>query len=216
MTHIIYLHGFASSPGSSKARFFRQKFEEYGISIEVPELDCGDFEHLTITDQLEVIERVAGGRPVTLIGSSMGGYVAALYAARDPEVERLVLLAPAFGFGRRWPETLGRAEMERWRETGWKTVFHYGEGRERRLSYQLIEDALGYEDFPAVSQPTLILHGIRDDVVPAELSERFATLHPNVRLILLASGHELTDVTGSLWAETASFLGLKDASKAQV
>jgi pimeloyl-ACP methyl ester carboxylesterase len=208
---IIYLHGFASSPQSNKAQFFRRKFEQHGITAAIPDLDERDFEHLTITKQLQVIERTAGGRPVTLIGSSMGGYLAALYAARHPEAERFVLLAPAFGFARRWPEYLGGAAVENWRDTGWRTVFHYGEGRERQLSYSLIEDAGQYEDFPNARQPGLILQGTRDEVVPARLAVDFAGLRPNVRLVLLDSGHELTGVTSRLWAETAVFLGIEGA-----
>ncbi len=206
---LIYLHGFGSSPNSSKARFFREKFEERGISITIPVLDCGDFERLTFTRQLEVLSRAASGRPVTLMGSSMGGYLAALYAARHPEVVRLVLLAPAFAFARRWPEVLGDPAMQHWRETGRRTVFHYGEGRDRSLSYDLIADASTYEDYPEVLQPTLILHGTQDDVVPASLSEEFARLRPSARLVLLPSGHELTDVTAQLWEHTAEFLGVR-------
>jgi pimeloyl-ACP methyl ester carboxylesterase len=216
MTGIIYLHGFASGPASKKAQFFRQKFQHLGVSITIPDLAEAEFERLTITGQLRVVERVAAGRPVTLIGSSMGGYLAALYAARHPEVERLVLLAPAFCFCNRLPQTLGPAAMENWRETGGRMVFHYGEGTERLLSYRLIEDALEYEDFPEVTQATLILHGIHDDVAPVAFSETFARNRPNVRLVELASGHELTDVKERLWDETAAFLGLNGAAPAQV
>ena len=105
MTPIVYLHGFASSPKSRKAQFFGRHLEGLGYAVEIPDLAEGDFEHLTLSGQLRVIERVAAGRAVTLIGSSMGGYLAGLYASRHPEVERLVLLAPAFripaAFGRR-------------------------------------------------------------------------------------------------------------------
>ena len=59
----------------------------------------------------------------------MGGYLAALYAARHPEVDKVVLMAPAFCFRRRWRETLGDAKMEEWRGSGALDVFHYGEGR---------------------------------------------------------------------------------------
>ena len=45
----IYLHGFASGPGSTKARFFRDRFAEAGRELRVPDLAAGDFEHLTIT-----------------------------------------------------------------------------------------------------------------------------------------------------------------------
>jgi len=208
MRDIIYLHGFSSGPNSSKARFFRQKFEERGISITIPALDGGDFERLTLTGQLEILSRTAASRPVTLIGSSMGGYLAALYAARHPEVASLVLMAPAFCFARRWPKIVGEEAMSQWRETGRMPVFHYGEGRERSLSYDLIKDASVYEDYPTVLQPTLILHGIHDDVVPASFSEAFLRLQPAARLVILESGHELTDVTDRLWEETANFLGL--------
>lgn len=99
----------------------------------MPVLDRGDFEHLTISGQLAVVERAAAGRPVALIGSSLGGYLAALYAARHPEVPRLVLLAPAFGFATEWPERLGAEAVEQWRRTGAREVFHYADARMRRL-----------------------------------------------------------------------------------
>ena len=79
----------------------------------------------------------------------MGGYLAALYAARHPEVEKLVLLAPAFSFLTRWPEELGEEKMDEWKRTGALQVFHYGEGREVALGYQLIEDAREFEDYPS-------------------------------------------------------------------
>jgi len=142
MIRIIYLHGFASGPSSNKARFFRQVLELAGAKVLVPDLSRGDFEHLTITGQLAVIDEIVGGEPAALVGSSMGGYLAALYAARHDAITRLVLLAPAFGFVRRWPEWLGAEAFEAWRRSGWMEVFHYGENRRCRLSYALLEDTL--------------------------------------------------------------------------
>jgi pimeloyl-ACP methyl ester carboxylesterase len=109
----LYLHGFASGPASGKAQWFRRAFIERGVDLEIPDLVEGDFENLTISGQLAVIERVAQGEAISLIGSSMGGYLAALYALRHPEVKRLVLLAPAFHFPQRWPEELGRGTSSR-------------------------------------------------------------------------------------------------------
>ena len=111
---VLYLHGFASSPKSSKARYFHDRFTELGHPVEILDLAGGDFEHLTVSGQLRTIERAAAGRGVTLIGSSLGGYLAALYAARHPEVDRLVLMAPAFRFPVHWPATLGTQRMEEW------------------------------------------------------------------------------------------------------
>ena len=206
MTRVVYLHGFASSPSSRKARFFAERLRAAGVAVEVPDLAGGDFEHLTISGQLAVVERVAAGEPVVLMGSSMGGYLAALYAARHPEVPRAVLLAPAFGFARRWPESLGEEGMRQWREQGWREVFHYATGEPARIGYQLIEDGLRYEDFPDVRQPALIFHGVRDDVVPAAFSQEFAAGRDNIHLRLIESGHELTDVMEQLWEEAKAFL----------
>jgi len=195
----IYLHGFASGPASKKATFFRQHIP----TLEIPDLSAGDFEHLSITGQIGVIDELAAGEPVALIGSSMGGYLAALYAAQQVNVAKLVLLAPAFGFARSWAAA---PEAESWRKTGFLDVYHYGDKRKRRLGYQLIEDAMRYDDFPDFRQPALIFHGIHDTVVPPGLSSQFAGAHPNARLRLLDSDHELLNVLDSIWREAGPFL----------
>jgi len=208
MTRVVYLHGFASSPLSGKAQFFQRKFAACGIPMEIPRLDEGCFEALTISGQLRVIERAVSEQPVILMGSSLGGYLAALYAARYPsQVQRLVLLAPAFQFPRRWQE---RYSPEKWKREGSISVFHYGDGRERRLGYQFVEDAAQYEDEPEFPQPALILHGVRDTVVPAAISTAYAARHPGMRLVLLESGHELTDVLEPMWSEVSDYLGVPE------
>ncbi len=206
MSRFVYLHGFASSPSSRKARFFEARFRELGIGLEVPDLAEGDFRNLTLSAQLKVIERAAGADPVSLIGSSMGGYLAALYAARHSEVEKLVLLAPAFSFASRWPETLGEQAMEQWKRTNRLDVFHYSEGREVELGYQLIEDALQYEAYPDFKQPAVIFQGRKDTVVPPRFAEKFAAGHPNATLRLLDSDHDLVNVLDEMWMETEKFL----------
>jgi len=226
---IVYLHGFASGPLSNKAQFFRARFEELGVPVEIPQLDEGHFETLTVSGQLEVIDRAVipsrdevalaprervskmnASSPtdrVTLMGSSLGGYLAALYASLHPEnVDRLVLLAPAFQFPSRWRKRFAGEELAEWLRTGRRNFYHYSFKADRPLGYPFVEDAVQYEDEPDFPQPALILHGTRDDVVPAEVSEQFARHHPNVRVCLVESGHELTDVLDTLWLETAGFL----------
>ena len=212
MSRILYLHGFASSPGSSKARFFHQCLESAGGHVEILDLAEGGFEHLTITGQLTVIERAAHGETVSLIGSSMGGYLAALYAHRHPEVSRLVLLAPAFGFARRWAERLGAEAIAEWRRTGAIQVFHYAEKRQCQLAYDLLEDGACYEDYPDFRQPALIFHGAHDDVVPADYSREFAAAHPKARLEVLDSGHELLNVLDYMAPKVTAFLLTPDSS----
>ncbi len=205
---IVYLHGFASSPQSSKARYFAGRFGEMGVPFCAPQLDEGNFESLTISGQLRVIQDAVAGEPVVMMGSSLGGYLAALYAVRHPaEVQKLVLLAPAFQFPRRWRERFSPRDWERWKREGSLPFFHYGSKMEVPLGYQFVEDGEQYEDQPAFTQPALILHGSADPVVPVGVSRQFVLAHPNARLVEFPSGHELTDVLDGLWEQTGAFLG---------
>ena len=206
---ILYLHGFASSPQSSKAQFFAHKFAEQGIPIDIPALDGGDFEHLTITGQLKIVEQAIEHGPVIMMGSSLGGYLTAIYAEKHPEqVSRVILLAPAFRFLERWRSRFTEQQLAAWKQGGAMPFYHYGDKKQRQLSYQLIEDAQTYSPEPAFSQPGLILHGTKDDVVPFFGSQEFAAARPNVQLKSFLSGHELTDVLEPMWQEVAAFLKL--------
>jgi len=121
-------------------------------------------------------------------------------------VSRVVLLAPAFGFARRWAERMGAAAVDAWRTTGAGGSRHSERLRQRRLSYALLDDGLGYEDYPDFPQPTLIFHGAQDDVVPARYSSEFAATHPNARLETLDSGHDLLNVLEYIAPRVTGFL----------
>jgi pimeloyl-ACP methyl ester carboxylesterase len=208
---VLYLHGFASSPRSRKARFFAEKLAGLGFDVQIPDLAEADFQHLTISNQLRVVERAACGgsaapEPVILIGSSLGGYLAALYAAAHPEVDRLILLAPAFCFHQLWTKELGPERLRLWREKGSIPIFHYGEERNMLLGYQLMEDASRFDAFPNFPQPCLIFHGAQDPVLPLSQSAAFAAVHSNARLVELQSGHELIDVLDDMWDVCSKFL----------
>ncbi len=203
---VIYLHGFASSPQSRKARFFAERLRANGFTVEIPDLANGDFEHLTLSGQLRLVEGLLRDGRAILIGSSLGGYLSALSAARHPEVEKVILLAPAFGFYDLWKAEMGEERFQSWRENGTIPVFHYGEGRELPLSFDLMEDAGGYESFPDFGQPALIFHGVDDAVVPVGNSRRYAAGRPNIHLLEFRSGHELTDVLDDMWLSASEFL----------
>ncbi len=64
----IYLHGFASSPQSTKARYFADRFSGAGLHLEVPNM-APVFENMTLTGQIEIVRRLAGDAPrITLFG----------------------------------------------------------------------------------------------------------------------------------------------------
>jgi pimeloyl-ACP methyl ester carboxylesterase len=181
-----------------------------GCEISVPTLDEGDFTGLTITRQLAVvrreIERVPG--PVRLIGSSMGGYLAALLAANDPRVEALVLLAPAFDMQARWRARYGDAKLAEWQRLGALPTFHYTHAAERPIGYGLYEDMGCHDPRPRISVPALVFIGRRDDVVDPVTVEAWARANPTARLVWLDSGHELTDQIETIWSLSAAFFGL--------
>lgn len=202
----VYLHGFASSPASGKAQFFAGKLREEGLEVAVPYLENEGFRNLTVSGQLKVIEGAAQGQSVRLIGSSMGGYLASLYAALHPETEKLLLLAPAFGFADRWKLRLGEETMQLWARQGFIEMMHYASGKPEPVGYGLIEDGLRYPAEPNFLQPALIFHGIQDDVVPVDFSRTFASSRTNVQLTELNSGHELNDVMEVIWHASRDFL----------
>ncbi len=205
--HVIYLHGFASSPQSRKAQFFRERLLGEGFSVEIPDLACGDFKNLTVSGQLRIVEQLLAEGPATLIGSSMGGYLAALSAVRCREnVEKVILLAPAFGLHALWTQELGQEKLATWRNNGTIPVFHYGEGKELPLAFNLMEDAAQYEPSPDIRQPGLIFHGLNDPVVPVGCSRSYAANRPNIQLLEFRSGHELTDVLDDMWMATRDFM----------
>lgn len=209
MSSVLYLHGFASGPASTKGQYFQRRFGDAGIEVCQPDLAEGDFPNLTVTGQLDSARRAAEAvRPSLVIGSSLGGYLAALLAAGYPGlVSAVVLLAPAFNFARRWAERLGEAQMASWREYGAREIYHFGEKRDLPLRYRFYEDALKHPPFPVFSQPGLLLHGRRDDIVDAAQSIDYAQGKSNIRLEILESDHALTDVLDEIWARVCEFRG---------
>jgi len=214
--HAFYLHGFASSPDSSKAVFLRDKFAGYGVPLVAPDLNAPDFGTLTMSRMVgqveDAISRVASGA-IVVVGSSFGGLVAWHVAARAERnrrpLSKLVLLAPAFELGSRQGWNLSDDEVAAWQRTGWREVFHYAEDRPRRVHYALFEDTLAYRPDPlAVGTPGLVFQGSGDTVVDPGGVARFVAAHENLRLRLLDDDHQLKGSLEVIWAECEAFLGL--------
>lgn len=201
-TTCLYLHGFASSPHSAKGLFLQQKFQSLGIALQLPDLNQGDFSHLTLTRQIAQVEELLPSGSVLLIGSSLGGLVAAWVAERNLQVSHLVLLAPAFNFVCYYQQRLGSEALNLWQQQGYRPVFHHHEQREMPLHYQFLEDARQYRDQDLSRPlPTLILHGREDEVIPIAASREYQTSRPWVKLRELESDHALTHGRETIWQE---------------
>ena len=213
--HVIYLHGFASSPGSSKARRFAAEVSRLGVGFSCPDFNQPAFETLTVTrmlDQSRAAIEAAGPGPVALIGSSLGAFVAVHASARDASgtVDRLVLLAPAFDFGGNRLKQLGDQGIEAWRRRGALQVFHYGWNEPRDVGFELYEDAARYDAFALGDpKPTLIVQGSRDASVDPATVARWAHARRGVDLRLVDDEHQLAASMDGIWAEAEAFLGLR-------
>lgn len=226
--HVFYLHGFASSARSSKARFFSERLASLGLPLHLPDFNEPDFFTLTVTRMLDQVDEAIAALPagpVVMIGSSLGAFVAwhsaARRAARVGEgggaggdrshpVEKLVLLAPALDFGKNRMKELGEAGLAKWKATNRLEFFHYGYGEPRDVHYELYEDARRYDSTRVnVDAPALVFHGRRDALVDPVMVEQFCAERPTMTLHMLDDEHQLLAHLDFLWRETAAFLNLR-------
>ena len=191
MTEFIYLHGFASGPNSNKANAFKKRFEELKIPIYVPDLQENDFENLTLSRQVKLIQSIIDDKKdkeFGLIGSSMGGYLATLTAQTRDTIKAIYLMAPGFNFLQRW-----KKKLENSQDMGpLIPVFHYRYNKEVFLNTNLFIDAELWQSFSLEKNiPTKIVHGLHDDTVDIQESRNFVSSHPWCHLTELDSDHGL-------------------------
>jgi pimeloyl-ACP methyl ester carboxylesterase len=222
--HIHYLHGFAASARSTKAARFAERLNPAGVVIRCLDYNEPDFATLTVSRMLEQLEAdmaTLPPGPVALIGSSLGGFVAfhaavrqarrAAAGAQSPTpIDRLVLLAPAFEFGRSSFGAVDAEGIKRWRQTGWLEVYHWAEDAPRAVHFGLYEDAQLYDSFAErVSVPTLVFQGLRDAAVDPAMVQRFVARQPHMSIRIVDDDHLLMGSIDMIVRETAAFLGVR-------
>jgi pimeloyl-ACP methyl ester carboxylesterase len=165
---IIYLHGSDSSSQSGKAKQFAEKFQ----GMITPDF-TGSFEE-RMKQLYDVLGKEKGW---TIIGSSYGGLMAAVFASENPnQVKKLVLLAPAIlkdENGNYIDPVIGEPLQDKWKH------------------------------LHIISIPTVIVHGNQDDVVPLDPVRKTAEeLFSDVEFIVVDDGHRLQKAFGELeWEE---------------
>jgi len=198
---VLYLHGFASGPRSAKGQAVGARLREEVASYAIPDLEAGDFFNLTMDGIFARVEAAARALPddgaaLVVVGSSLGGYSAALLAARRrlPRLAGMVLVAPAFRFTERWRERLGEDGVAAWRARGSIDFYHHGAERELPLGIGFHASCV---DLPAIpgdpGVPVAIVHGRHDETVDWHASLAYAEAHPGVELHLVVGDHRLTD-----------------------
>jgi pimeloyl-ACP methyl ester carboxylesterase len=140
---LLFIHGSESSSQTYKAQILRRLY---------PEMIVPEFSGPLGVRMAHMQATIGDQTGWTLIGSSLGGLMAALFATKHPDqVRRLVLLAPALHlpeFSRHLPRP--------------------------------------------VDVPTILIHGKKDEVVPAEAVRRLAKqIFPKLRYISVDDDHRL-------------------------
>lgn len=222
----VFLHGFGSNQRGEKAAALRKPLLDAGIAYATfDSRGTGDrpddFLDLTATrlveDCLSVVRALSPrfGRAV-LVGSSLGGFTAAWAAALRPRlVAGVALIAPSFLFLDRYVSSLSGAALDRWRRDGFRP--YPGPFFDAKLSYDLAVDAPRYRYADLCRRftvPALVLHGLRDDLVPVADSEDFLrrARSKEIDLVVFKSGdHRLTgkkrEIAALVAAAARRFLG---------
>ena len=152
----VFCHNLMSPPGDSFAcMYLTDVMASVGVPLSTPDLRAPDVDSFTVTSALAALDeavREASGpekKSVRLIGSSVGAYVAAVYASMPENadvIDRIMLLAPTF----KPAECLEGVEREM--------------GVEYSAAFR--EDLASHPEFPFAPCPSYVVHGYDDEASP--------------------------------------------------
>lgn len=203
----VLCHGFLSNKNSTTNKTLTRLLNEQGLATFRFDFfgqgdSDGPFEKLTTTLALQQAEAALdlvsarGYDRIGLVGSSFGGLVAILTAARRRDIACLALKCPVVDFAEELRLTFGLDELAQWQILN--TIPNIMGGPDRvRLRYGFYEDCLGqiaYEPAERISIPTVIVQGEQDECVPLHQSRRlYDALRGPKRLDLLPNAdHQFT------------------------
>ena len=203
----VLCHGFLSGKHSTTNKTLTRMLTERGIAtFRFDYFGHGDsdgpFEEITTTlamiqteAALDLVTARGYGR-IGLVGSSFGGLVAILTAAKRGDIACLALKCPVVDFAEELRLILGPDELPPWQSTD--TIPNIMGGPDRvRLRYSFYEDCLrqiAYGPAERITVPTLIVQGERDECVPPHQSQRLhdALRGPKRLLLLPDADHQFT------------------------
>jgi len=199
----ILCHGMESHKNSEKLIFLGQELARRGIlalrfDFSYVGESSGKFEDITYSGEVEdlraayeLMHQRRNGK-IAIFGSSMGGTVALMFAAAEPQVAAVATLAAPLHPENFPSRVLSPAGIQRWRKLGFTRY------NGQRLNLTMLEDLESIDVVGAVEKircPVLILHGDADEIVPvAEAHELHGCLKNSKRLsILNGADHRLSD-----------------------
>ena len=132
----------------------------------------GEFSDYTLSnwveDSVAVAKMLTDGPPLTIVGSSLGGWLAWLVGQQNTAVENTVLLCPAFNMMGARAQQVSSERRHAWKDTGWMPYDDDELHRDFPLSWKWVEESEDlwtrrFQDLRRVN--TTILHGLQDTVI---------------------------------------------------
>ena len=183
---MLFITGFLSKRWGNKSKTLAQWCEERGWGFCCYDVrgfgdSEGTFIDYTLSDWMAdaraVISMVKGepGR-LTIVGNSLGGWIAWLMAQELEQVERLILIAPAFNMMGIRAKSISHERRDHWRSAGWMPWDDDPVHKDWSLSWKWVQESEAYwkKSFDRVRPvKTMILHGLGDHVILPEGSRLF-------------------------------------------
>ena len=182
---ILFITGFLSKRWGNKSKALAQWCEEQGWGFCCYDVrGFGDSEGRFIdytlsdwiTDARLVLNMLKDGQSITIVGNSLGGWIAWLMAQECSEIERLVLIAPAFNMMGLRAQTIAPERCHAWYTAGWMPWDDEPAHQDYPLAWKWVEESRAYwgtsfDRLRPVS--TAILHGQQDSVILPQGSSQF-------------------------------------------
>lgn len=182
---VLFITGFLSKRWGNKSKALadlcrREKWGFCCFDFRGQGESEGAFSDYTLCDWLEdaryVTNMVADSIPLTVVGSSLGGWLAWMLGQEFPQVKQLVLLAPAFNMMGRRAQEIPASRRQAWERTGWMPWDDDALHRDFPLSWKWVEESevLWARQYDRLKQVTTrIVHGLQDDVISPRGSWEF-------------------------------------------
>jgi len=215
----LLCHGFLSGKNSTTNKTLTRSLTEQGIATFRFDFfgqgeSEGPFEGLTVTialgQALAALDWLAARdyKRIGLVGSSFGGLVAILTAAKKPGLACLALKCPVVDFAEVLRLEFGEAGMAHWK-THHEIPDVTGGPMPVRLRYALYENCLEYDGYEAAGMikiPTLIVQGEKDDLVPLHQSRHLMEVLQGKRQLEILPGADHTFTKGEDFKKMATLL----------
>ena len=210
---ILFITGFLSKRWGNKSKALAQWCTEAGWGFCCYDVrgfgdSEGKFTDYTLSDWIADARTVISvlkksPEPLTIVGNSLGGWIAWLMAQEHEQIERLLLIAPAFNMMAVRANTIAPERRHDWHSGGWMPWDDDPLHREWPLSWKWVEESQAYwaSSFDHLRPVrTTILHGTGDTVILPDGSREFVNLvlrhdpcYP-IELRLLEGDHRLSSL----------------------